>query len=297
MQRWTQESDGACLVRNSPDGGSRAPLTGEVNTMIEHAAAFHALHADPSRPLLLANVWDVASARIVEEAGAPAVATTSAGVAWAVGRADGNALQRADAVAAVSRITGAVSVPVTVDVEAGYAAGADGVERTVDAMLEAGAVGINIEDGALHPDELVDRISAARRAALRAGVPLFVNARTDVYLGGLTAPENLLAETLERAHRYLDAGADGVFVPGVGDRQTIATLVEAVASPLNVMAGPGGLSVAELSRLGVARVSVGSSVAQAAYAVARRAAAELFDAGTYESLARGLDYGELNSLF
>ncbi|MEH3067575.1 MAG: isocitrate lyase/phosphoenolpyruvate mutase family protein [Aeromicrobium erythreum] len=265
--------------------------------MIEHAAAFHALHADPSRPLLLANVWDVASARIVEEAGAPAVATTSAGVAWAVGRADGNALQRADAVAAVSRITGAVSVPVTVDVEAGYAAGADGVERTVDAVLEAGAVGINIEDGALHPDELVDRISAARRAALRAGVPLFVNARTDVYLGGLTAPENLLAETLERAHRYLDAGADGVFVPGVGDRQAIATLVEALASPLNVMAGPGGLSVAELSRLGVARVSVGSSVAQAAYAVARRAAAELFDAGTYESLARGLDYGELNSLF
>lgn len=268
-----------------------------MNTTIEQAAAFHALHADPSRPLVLANVWDVASARLVEEAGASAAATTSAGVAWALGCPDGNALERADAVAAVSRITGAVSVPVTVDVEAGYAADADGVERTVDAVLEAGAVGINIEDGALRPDELADRISAARRSALRAGVPLFINARTDVYLRGLTAPDDLLAETLERAHRYLDAGADGVFVPGVGDRETVAALAEAVAGPLNVMAGPGGLTVAELSRLGVARVSVGSSVAQAAYAVARRAATELFDAGTYESLARGLDYGELNSLF
>ncbi len=268
-----------------------------MSTSTEQAAAFHALHADPSRPLLLANVWDVASARLVEDAGASAVATTSAGVAWALGRPDGNALERAEAVAAVSRITDAVSVPVTVDIETGYAADAGGVGRTVDAVLDAGAVGINIEDGALPPTELADRISAARRAALRAGVPLFINARTDVYLGGLAAPENLLAETLDRAHRYLDAGADGVFVPGLSDRETIAALVEVVDGPLNVMAGPGDLTVAELSRLGVARVSVGSSVAQAAYAIARRAATELFAAGTYESLALAIDYGDLNSMF
>lgn len=268
-----------------------------MNTTIKQAATFHALHIDPDRPLLLANVWDVASARLVESAGASAVATTSAGVAWALGRPDGNALERADAIATIARIAAAVSVPVTVDLETGYAADAHGVERTVDAALDAGAVGINIEDGALAPTELADRIRAARRSALRAGVPLFINARTDVYLRGLVAPDNLLAETIDRADRYLDAGADGIFVPGLADRETIAALAEAVEGPLNVMAGPGSLSVAELAGLGVARVSVGSSMAQAAYAVARQASTELFAAGTYESLALALDYGELNSMF
>ncbi|MGN8049126.1 isocitrate lyase/PEP mutase family protein [Curtobacterium sp. 22159] len=268
-----------------------------MNNRTTQATAFRALHSNPAQPLLLANAWDVASARLVESAGAPAIATTSAGVAWSLGHADGNALGREEAVAAISRIAGAVTVPVTADIEAGYADDAAGVEHTVDAVLEAGAVGINIEDGALPSAELAARIGAARRAADRAGVPMFVNARTDVYLAGLVAPEQRLAEALQRAHRYLEAGADGVFVPGVGDADTIRALAEAIDGPLNVMVGSGSLNAAQLSDLGVARVSVGSGMAQAAYEIARSAATELLTAGTYGALMPAIDYGELNSLF
>jgi len=268
-----------------------------VNTTSTRAATFHGLHDHPSRPLVLVNVWDAVSARLVEDAGATAIATTSAGVAWSLGRPDGNTLTRAEAMDAVARIAASVSVPVTVDIESGYADDADGVARTVDAVLEAGAVGINIEDGRLHPDALADRIGAARRAAERAGVRLFVNARTDVHLAGLVDPERLLAETLERARRYRGAGADGVFVPGVRDVETIRALVESIDGPVNVMAGPGSPTVAELARLGVARISLGSAVAQAAYAVVRQATAELRTTGTYDSLAAGVDDADLNALF
>ncbi|MBF4606536.1 isocitrate lyase/PEP mutase family protein [Curtobacterium sp. VKM Ac-1393] len=267
------------------------------HTTTAAATRFHSLHRDPEQPLVLANAWDVASARLIEAAGAPAIATTSAGVAWSLGRPDGNVLSREEALGAITRITAAVSVPVTVDIEGGYADDADGVERTVDAVLEAGAVGINIEDGASAPSELVDRIAAARRAGERAGVRLFVNARTDVHLAGLVAPELLLTESIDRANRYLDAGADGVFVPGIGDLSTISALVEAISAPLNVMAGPGSPSVAELAAVGVARVSLGSGVAQAAYAVARHAAIELLTAGTCDSTAQAVGYGEVNALF
>ncbi|WP_412147755.1 isocitrate lyase/PEP mutase family protein [Curtobacterium flaccumfaciens] len=268
-----------------------------MNTTSTRAATFHGLHDHPSRPLVLVNVWDAASARLVEDAGATAIATTSAGVAWSLGRPGGNTLTRAEAMDAVARIAASVSVPVTVDIESGYADDADGVVRTVDAVLEAGAVGINIEDGRLHPDALADRIGAARRAAERAGVPLFVNARTDVHLAGLVDPELRLAETLERARRYRGAGADGVFVPGVRDVETIRALVESIDAPVNVMAGPGSPTVSELAGIGVARISLGSAVAQAAYAVARQAAAELLTTGTYDSLAAGVDYADLNALF
>lgn len=268
-----------------------------MNDRTTQAAAFHTLHQSPAHPLLLANAWDVASARLVESAGAPAIATTSAGVAWSLGHADGNALGREEAIAALARIASAVTVPVTADIEAGYADDADGVEQTVDAVLEAGAVGINIEDGALPPAELIARIGAARRTADRAGVPMFINARTDVYLAGLVTPEQRLVETLHRAHRYLEAGADGVFVPGVGDADTIRALAEAINGPLNVMVGPGSPNTAQLSELGVARVSVGSGMAQAAYEIARSAATELLTAGTYGPLAPAVAYGELNSLF
>ncbi|PZE33705.1 isocitrate lyase/phosphoenolpyruvate mutase family protein [Curtobacterium sp. MCLR17_055] len=268
-----------------------------MNTTSTRAATFHGLHDHRSRPLVLVNVWDAVSARLVGDAGATAIATTSAGVAWSLGRPDGNTLTRAEAMDAVARIAASVSVPVTVDIESGYADDADGVARTVDAVLEAGAVGINIEDGRLHPDALADRIGAARRAADRAGVRLSVNARTDVHLAGLVDPERLLAETLERARRYRGAGADGVFVPGVRDVETIRALVESIDGPVNVMAGPGSPTVAELARLGVARISLGSAVAQAAYAVVRQATAELRTTGTYDSLAGGVDYADLNALF
>jgi 2-methylisocitrate lyase-like PEP mutase family enzyme len=267
-----------------------------TSTAHDASALLHSLHHAPHRPLLLANAWDAASARLIEEAGSAAIATTSAGIAWALGQPDGGALSRVDGIAAIRRITAAVTVPVTADIEGGYADDVEGVAETIAAVIDAGAAGINIEDGSLSPQEFAERIAAARNAADRAGVPLFINARTDVYLAGLVAPGALLEETIARAERYLAAGADGVFVPGVSDIDSIRSLVDAIDAPLNVMVGPGSPTVAQLAEAGVARVSLGSAVAQSAYAVAQRAAAELLSTGTYDATADALDYGQLNSL-
>lgn len=278
----------------------------------ETALAFHALHI-PGRPLVLPNAWDTVSARLVEEAGAAAVATTSAGLAWDLGTADGDRLDRDRALGAVARVAAAVRVPVSADIESGYAKDAAGVGDTIRAVLAAGAVGVNIEDalyegegddgegvgdgdggrGPLRPvAEQAERIAAARAAADAAGVPLFINARIDTVLRGAGGVE----ETLERAAAFLAAGADGIFVPGAVDPGTVKSLVAGVEGPLNVLVGPGAPSVAELAALGVARISTGSSIAQAAHAVVRRAARELLSAGTYDSLTGGLDYAELNTL-
>ncbi len=268
----------------------------------ERARRFHALHHAPHAPLVLPNAWDPAAARLVEAAGAAAVATTSSGCAWGLGTADGERLDRGRALALIARIAAAVTVPVTADIEAGYAGDTDdpeGVAETVRGVIDAGAVGINLEDS--HhggPEPLrpaagqAERIAAARRAADAAGVPLFVNARVDTFLrraGGID-------ETLKRAAAYVAAGADGVFVPGVTDPATIAALAEGIGAPLNVLAGPGAPPVAELAAAGAARISVGGALAAAAYAVVRRAAGELLTHGTYTALADGLPTSELNAL-
>jgi 2-methylisocitrate lyase-like PEP mutase family enzyme len=264
----------------------------------EQALAFRARHV-PGRPIVLPNAWDTASARLVERAGATAVATTSAGLAWALGAADGDRLSRDDALAAIARIAGTVAVPVSADIETGYADDAAGVGDTIRAVLAAGAVGVNIEDGLYGGDaplrpaaEQAERIATARQAADAAGVPLFVNARVDTYLrdaGGLS-------ETLERAAAYLAAGADGVFVPGAVDPVIVKALAEGIDGPLNVLVGPGAPAVGEMAALGVARVSAGSALAQAVHGLVRRAARELLDAGTYGELAGGSGYEELNAL-
>jgi 2-methylisocitrate lyase-like PEP mutase family enzyme len=278
------------------------------NPTNETALAFRALHT-PGRPLVLPNAWNTASARLVEEAGAAAVATTSAGLAWDLGTADGDRLDRDRALGAVARVAAAVRVPVSADIESGYAKDAAGVGDTIRAVLAAGAVGVNIEDalydgeggegddggvrGPLRPvAEQAERIAAARAAADAAGVPLFINARIDTVLRGAGG----VGETLERAAAFLAAGADGIFVPGAVDPGTVKSLVAGVEGPLNVLVGPGAPSVAELAALGVARISTGSSIAQAAHAVVRRAARELLSAGTYDSLTGGLDYAELNTV-
>ncbi|MFD8218563.1 isocitrate lyase/phosphoenolpyruvate mutase family protein [Streptomyces sp. NPDC059697] len=277
------------------------------NPTHETALAFRALHT-PGRPLVLPNAWNTASARMVEEAGAAAVATTSAGLAWDLGTADGDRLDRDRALGAVARVAAAVRVPVSADIESGYAKDAAGVGDTIRAVLAAGAVGVNIEDalydgeggegddggrGPLRPvAEQAERIAAARAAADAAGVPLFINARIDTVLRGAGGVE----ETLERAAAFLAAGADGIFVPGAVDPGTVKSLVAGVEGPLNVLVGPGAPPVAELAALGVARISAGSSIAQAAHAVVRRAARELLSAGTYDSLTGGLDYAELNTV-
>ncbi|MEV6197324.1 isocitrate lyase/phosphoenolpyruvate mutase family protein [Streptomyces sp. NPDC051920] len=271
----------------------------DIERLRDSAHAFRALHV-PGRPLVLANAWDAVTARIVEDAGAAAVATTSAGLAWARGVADGDRLEREDALAAVARITAVVRVPVSADIESGYASDATGLGDTVRAVLAAGAVGVNIEDalygegaGPLRPvAEQAERVAAVRAAADAAGVPLFVNARVDTYLRGAGG----LEETLERAAAFLAVGADGVFVPGTVDPATVKALVEGIEGPLNILVGPGAPSVGELAGLGVARISAGSSIAAAAHALVRRAARELLGTGTCESLSGGFDYAGLNAL-
>ena len=248
---------------------------------------FRRLHTDGV--LVLPNAWDAASARLVERAGAAAVATTSGAVAWSLGVPDGNRLPLELLAGAVERIAAAVAVPVTADVEAGE----PDVAATVRAVLAAGAVGINIEDGGGAAEVHRDRVAAAREAG---GRDLFVNARIDLYLFGIGGPEGRLAETIARAAVYADAGADGIFVPGVIDLDLLRTLVAEIPLPVNVLAGPHVPAVDELAAVGVRRVSVGTGLAQAAYAAADRAARELLATGTYGALEDALSYGELQKL-
>jgi 2-methylisocitrate lyase-like PEP mutase family enzyme len=272
-------------------------------TSDDRATAFRRLHQPEAGAILvLPNAWDALSARVIEQAGARAIATTSAGVSWALGRPDGQGVTRREMVEAVRRVVRAVRVPVSADVESGYGTGTpEEVEETVRGVLDAGAVGINLEDAPgrgqplLAPEEQQARIAAARGAA--GGTGLFINARVDVYLRQVGPEAGRFDETVRRARAYSAAGADGVFVPGVGDAATIGRLAAAVGVPLNVMARPGAPSVGELARLGVARVSVGPAITLAVMAVIRRAAAELLEGGTYEAMADGMSFADANGLF
>lgn len=278
-----------------------------MTTQHDRAARFTRLH-EGAAPLALANVWDPASARIVAASGAAAIATTSAGVAWTLGTADGGHVRRDEALALLARITAAVAdrdLPVTADIESGFGATPGEVAETVAQVLATGAVGVNIEDADPEPgpdsplrpiEAQAARLAAARAAADRAGTPMYLNARVDVYLRAAGEPSGRLAETLARARAYLDAGASGIFVPGVVDAALIGELAAGIDAPLNVLAGPGAPSVAELGRLGVARVSLGAGMAEAAYRVAVRAARELLESGTYEATRDAVRFGWMNAL-
>jgi len=247
--------------------------------LAERAARFRALHV-PGRPFLLPCAWDAASARALAALpGVEAVGTTSAGLAWASGLADGAADPEA-ILAATARIAGAVDLPVSADVEDGYG----DVEATIRAVLEAGAVGVNLEDGTGDPaaplrslERHAAIVRAAREAADEAGVPLWVNARTDLWWAGVGEGGTRLDEALERARAYVEAGADGIFVPAVRDPATIEAMAEGAGAPLNVLAMPGMPGLEELGRLGVARVSTGSGTYRAALDAGAAAVAALLD--------------------
>jgi 2-methylisocitrate lyase-like PEP mutase family enzyme len=229
---------------------------------------------------------------VVEAAGFPALATTSAGIAFALGYPDGERIRRDEMAGAVQRIAARVGVPVTADMEAGYGRTPEAAAETARAVIAAGAVGMNLEDspadepGVLLDEALqADRIRAAREAGESAGVPLVVNARTDVFLRGIGAPETRLAHAVRRLNAYRAAGAGCLFAPGVYDDETIAALVRAVDGPLNVLAGPGCPPVPRLEALGVRRLSLGSGVMRATLGLVRRIAEELEGTGTYSGLA------------
>lgn len=234
------------------------------------ADTFHALHREL---LILPNVWDAASAKVVELAGAKAIATSSAAVAWARAHADGHDLPIAILVETVEAIAKVTKLPITADAEGGYADEPAKVGDNIAALIQAGAVGINLEDGRWPHELHLRKIEAVRKAAAREGVNLYINARTDVYLKQLVPAEQALEEALRRAKAIREAGASGVFVPGVFSAADIGALVEGVGLPLNVMARPGVPKLAELKALGVKRISAATSIYGAAMEGARAAAA------------------------
>jgi 2-methylisocitrate lyase-like PEP mutase family enzyme len=257
------------------------------------AELFRGLHA-AGRMLVLPNAWDAGSARVIESCGAEAIATTSAGIAWALGYPDGDVLPPGVLVDAVGRIARVLTVPLTVDAESGYSSVPGAVAETVRALADAGAVGVNLEDGGASPDVLCAKIAAVKRATPH----VFVNTRTDVVLRGLVPPELQVAETLDRARRYRDAGCDGFFVPKMSDPTMIAAIVEGTDLPVNVMLVPDLPSLAELRGLGVRRVSAGGAIALAVHGLTRRLTERLLADGGYRSLFEGAaGYPEMNALF
>lgn len=269
----------------------------------ERADRLRTLHQGPEM-LVLVNAWDGASAAVVEAAGFPAVATSSAGVAFSLGVPDGQVLTRDEMLAAVERIARAVRVPVTADVEAGYGTDANAAATTARALLAADAVGMNLEDytdAGARLFELglqVERIRAIREVGAAAGVPIVINARTDVFQAAEVPPDRKLAESVRRGNAYLAAGADCVFVPFIYDATAIGVLARELAGPLNIIAVPTAPPLAELARLGVRRVSLGSGPMRAALGRLRRIAVELKGGGSYASFAEdAIPYAELQKLF
>jgi 2-methylisocitrate lyase-like PEP mutase family enzyme len=270
--------------------------------LLQKANALRALH-HTGKVLLLPNVWDVASARVIEEAGFPAIATTSAGIAFSLGHPDGQKISRSEMLTQVARIARAVKVPVTADVEAGYGDRPEDAAQTAREVIQAGAVGMNFEDGTDDPQRpLIDlplqleRIRAIREVAEKSGVPLVLNARADVYLAQVGPPEAQYDHALGRLRAYRDAGADCVFLPGLRDSDTIRQFVKDCQCPLNILAGPASPSVPELEKLGVARVSLGSAPMRATLGLLRRMTDELKTSGTYHALEGAPAHGDVNKM-
>lgn len=249
----------------------------------ELARRFRDLHHSGS-PLLLANAWDVATARLSEAAGFPAVATTSAGTAALYGHPDGEGLTLAEVSSLVRGIVDAVSVPVSVDAESGY----EDAGETASELWSRGAVGLNLEDGRLALGAAVDNVRAVRRA-----VPgIVLNARTDEFWLGSGSVD----EAIRRGNAFLEAGADCVFVPLVRDVSVAERLVAGIEGPVNLLAGPGSPTIAEMTRLGVSRISVGSTLARACLGLFRRACDELREQGSFGFAEGAVSYAELQEL-
>lgn len=266
------------------------------------AEAFRALHHGQEM-LLLANIWDVASARIVEQTGFPSLATTSAGIAFAHGYPDGQKIPADRMFTAIAQIAAAVNVPVTADVEAGYGPKPEDAARTARSVIEAGAVGMNFEDATgdtakpLFDLSLqLERIRAIRETSNSSNMPLVVNARTDVYLLQIGEPGKRYEEALRRVSAFRDAGADCVFVPGLRDGLAIGRLVADVRCPVNILAGPGSPSVSDLAGLGVKRISLGAGPMRASLGLLARLATELKIQGTYTNLEGAPSHAEMNAL-
>ncbi|MGC2743706.1 MAG: isocitrate lyase/phosphoenolpyruvate mutase family protein [Candidatus Angelobacter sp.] len=315
---------------HTPGSQSSAPGISAAITPAQKAARLLELH-HASQPLVLINAWDAASAAMVEHCGLPAIATSSAAMANALGFPDGQYLPWAEMLEAVARICRAVKTPVTADIESGFAADVTALEASITQIIQAGAVGVNLEDvmpaqadanirhgNPLFPlPEQIARIQAARRAAQAAGIHLVINARTDAYWQAGVESAEAMRNTLERGKAYLQAGADCIFIPGLRNPDHIKTVIDHLRSvhlgddhirddhirderqgpAINILAGAGVPSIPELAKLGVKRVSYGSGPHRATMGLLRRIADEARTSGTFKSLTEGaVPYEEINGL-
>lgn len=267
------------------------------------AESFRAMHGGRTL-LLLPNAWDALSARIVVGAGFTAIATTSGGVAWALGYADGEKAPWDQVVAATARIARAVKVPVTADIETGYGDTPEAVARSIRDIIDAGAVGVNLEDG-LHTnppslrsvDDAVARIGAAREVARSAGVPIVINARVDLYIKNIGDEASRFDEAVARGRAYLAAGADCFYPIGLRDPATMGRLASALDAPININVRAGSPSVAELEALGVRRASTATALPLLAMGSLRDALQQLRATGRFDAIAPSITHPEAQSLF
>jgi 2-methylisocitrate lyase-like PEP mutase family enzyme len=260
------------------------------------AVTFYELH-HADEMLVLPNCWDALSAAILREAGAKAIATTSAGLAWAHGYADGEKLPVDTLIHAIQEIIRIIDVPVTIDLESGFSDDLAVFAKTIEAVIDAGAIGINLEDARKAPEQLIEKIGIVKEVSNRKDVPLFLNARTDVVLRSLLAPPEALTEVIRRGGLYREAGADGFFVPGLIQLNEIRTVVESVDLPLNILAISGVAPIAELQNAGVKRLSLGARLTEAVFGRLKNLATALLHDRSLEGLsAESLSYVELNGL-
>lgn len=261
------------------------------------AQTFRDLHhqATVLRP---SNAWDAGSARLFESLGATAIATTSAGVAWSQGYADGRVFPIEVAVSVTASIARLIKVPLSVDIENGYSDDPHTVAEHVKRLLDVGAVGINLEDGPDAPQVLARKIEAIKDVAEKGGMDVFINARTDVFLAGLAGEGQRVDESLRRGRLYQQAGADGLFVPAVIDIEEIKAIVQGIALPINVLVRPGLPSADALAALGVRRLSAGSGVAQTLWGQAEQLARGFLEDGRSEAVTQSsLSYPQIQALF
>lgn len=266
---------------------------------------FLALHHAPTI-LILPNAWDVVSAKVFELEGFKAIGTTSAGIAATLGYPDGQRMSLIENMAVVQRMINHTTLPVSADIEAGYATSIAGVVKAAQAVLDVGAVGLNLEDGTEDPATPLfekalqqERIKAIREMSLANGVHLVINARTDVVMINGDSPQNL-REAIDRGNAYKEAGADCIFVPDTGnlEKKSIAILVKEIDAPVNVLAGATTPPIAELQEMGIARVSLGPRPMRAVLSLLRKIAQELMTAGTYKLMSESsISYSEVNQWF
>lgn len=264
----------------------------------DKAKAFLQLHHDPEI-LILLNSWDPGSSMLIEASGYKAIGTTSMGISAALGYPDCQTIPFNEMVEAITRIVNKVSLPVTADVEGGYGKNLYEIIECMKRLIETGVVGINIEDSyqlspkLVETDEFCERISAIRSLSEELGFHLVINTRTDVFLASVGQPENRLKHSIERGLKYIEAGADCIFVPGVCEKDSITTLVKEIAVPVNILTNPTNFTVLpptpkELEDLGVARVSVGSSLLKATLALTKKVADDLLKNDSYDVLSEAL---------